>query len=207
MKRFLFGLLLFSPHWINAQIHDSYCSKSLSGLASKTQVTGYNVTHYNIYIDTINFNLQSIRGHTELKVISQQPAMGSFDLWLLGFNIDSIVSSGFQLIYNYNDTIISIQTPVPVINGDSITVTVYYNGQPAQDASGWGGFYFSGSYAFNLGVGFAAIPHNFGRAWYPCIDEFTSKSTYDFYIRTQSTSKAFCNGILQSEFLNPDGTK
>jgi len=207
MKRFLLILLLFSPQWINAQIHDSYCSKSCSGISDKTQITGYDVAHYTIHIDTIDFISQSIKGHTEVIVISQQPAMGSFDLWLLGFNIDSIVSSGSQLIYNYNDTIISIQTPVPVINGDSIAVTVYYNGQPAQDASGWGGFYFSGTYAFNLGVGFDAIPHNFGRAWYPCIDEFASKSTYDFYIRTQNTSKAFCNGTLQAEILNPDGTK
>jgi hypothetical protein len=31
-------------------------------------------------------------------------------------------------------------------------------------------------YAFNLGVGFAADPHNFGRVWFPCFDNFVERS-------------------------------
>jgi hypothetical protein len=37
-------------------------------------------------------------------------------------------------------------------------VTVYYHGTPVLDVSGFGGFYFTGDYAFNLGVGLDADP-------------------------------------------------
>jgi aminopeptidase N len=147
-----------------------------------------------------------LKGHTEAIVVADAGPVSDVQLDLLGFNIDSIICPGRIVIYSYNDTVIDIQLS-PVINqSDSAGITIYYNGTPAQDASGWGGFYFTGGYAFNLGVGFAADPHNFGRAWYPCEDNFVSRSTYDFFITTSAGLKAFCNGTLQQSIGNPNGT-
>jgi hypothetical protein len=70
---------------------------------------------------------------------------------------------------------------------------------PQGDPSGWGGFSFSGNYAYNLGVGFGAKPHNYGRVWFPCFDNFVEKSKYEFNITTDTAKRAYCNGLLTSD--------
>ena len=190
MKRFAF--LFFA-----VIISSTYCHALVSDTIT--------VRHYTITIDTINYATQNIRGSATLTVMSKLNNINNITLSLLELNIDSIVSSGQPLSYSYNDTLINITPPSPLNQNDSIVLTVYYYGHPVQDAS-WGGFYFSGQYAFNLGVSFSQDPHTFGRVWYPCIDEFTDRSLYDFYITTASGYKAFCNGALQSNIINPNGT-
>lgn len=165
------------------------------------------INHYSITVDTINYATQSLRANAKLSVQSKLMGVNAITLWLLKLQIDSIKTGAQNLTYTYNDTIIII-TPLSTLNpGDSTEISVFYQGKPQTDPSGWGGFYFNGNYAFNLGVGFDVNPHNFGRAWFPCIDEFTDKSTYDFYINTAFTYKAFCNGTLQSETDNGNNTK
>jgi Peptidase family M1 domain/Peptidase M1 N-terminal domain/Secretion system C-terminal sorting domain len=212
MKNLFFLFSLIFPTFMVAQPVLNNCQEmhrkfqSFTGKTSQTQVTDYNVTHYNLHVDTINFGQQELRCHVGVTVVAVTAAVSTVELDLLGFNIDSIVCNGYTVMHNYNDTTISIQLSPAISQGDSGEIWVYYQGTPEQDASGWGGFYFSGSYAFNLGVGFMADPHNFGRAWFPCVDNFVSRSSYDFYIRTAATSKAFCNGTLQQSVINPDGT-
>lgn len=177
-------------------------TSSLTNLTSDT----IHVDHYSINIDTLDFSAKTIKAHTSVKVFAKLNSVNNISLSLLKLSVDSIVADNQLLTYSYNDTVLSI-TPNNVLNlNDSITLTVYYRGAPKQDASGWGGFYFSGNYAFNLGVGFDADPHNYGRVWFPCIDEFTDRATYEFHITTAATSKAFCNGALQSQTTNPNGT-
>ncbi|MBK7967623.1 MAG: M1 family metallopeptidase [Bacteroidetes bacterium] len=196
--------LLFSVVTVAQDI--STCSHRKT---SRTAVTGqaldYDVSHIGIYIDSINFSGQQLQAMASITVKAVAVPVSQVNFDLLGFNIDSISISGYGNTYTYNDTVITINISPVLAIGDSAVVNIYYHGSPAQDQSGWGGFYFSGTYAFNLGVGFDAEPHNYGRAWYPCIDNFTSRSLYDFYISTPATSKAFCNGILQQSTVLPNG--
>ncbi|MEI8138187.1 MAG: M1 family aminopeptidase, partial [Bacteroidota bacterium] len=88
---------------------------------------------------------------------------------------------------------------------DTSIFIVYYKGQPQGDPSGWGGFYFDNTggaqYAYNLGVGFGAKPHNYGRVWFPCFDNFVERSKYEFNITNDSTRRAYCNGQLISDVV------
>src|SRR5262249_31139970 len=145
MKRFLF--LVFIAGIISIRCY---------ALVSDT----ITVRHYTISIDTINYTSHTIRGSASLTVMSKLNNVNNITLDLLQFNIDSIISNGQPLPYSYNDTLIHITPPAALNQNDSIAFTVYYNGQPQQDAS-WGGFYFSGQYAFNLGVSFSQDPHVF----------------------------------------------
>ncbi len=163
------------------------------------------VYHYEIHIDTINFPAKSIQGKTLVRIISQLNGVNNITLALLKFQTDSVYSASQLLPYSYNDTLLRITPPSLLNTGDTLTLTVYYHGSPAQDPT-WGGFYFNGAFAFNMGVGFGADPHNFGRAWFPCIDEFTDRATYDFFITAPSSSKAFCNGLLSDSVINAGGT-
>ena len=207
---FILSFLLFAL--ISFAQTTSVCQQSKTGLSSTADVTGVSDTihikHYSIRIDTIDFTNKSIRANTKLKVIAKQNNVTIVPLSLLQFTIDSIKSGNQNLSYTYNDTALRITTPSLMNTGDSISISITYHGEPQRDNSNFGGYYFQGqNYAFNIGVGFAADPHVMGRVWFPCIDEFTDRSTYDFSIRTISNYKAFCNGILQQEITNGDGTK
>lgn len=118
-----------------------------------------------------------------------------FDLSSL--TTDSIVIDNIKTTFTHTGDRLTIALPKTYAANDSCSLTIYYGGTPAADPGGWGGFYFSGTYAFNLGVGFTVNPHSYGRAWFPCIDEFTMKSRYDFYITSASDYTAACNGLLK----------
>lgn len=179
-----------------------------SGFSSSQSITdSVRVARYIITIDTLDFVAKTLRAKTEVKAIAKVNGVNQLRLDLLQLTIDSLRLNGQTVSYSYNDTVISIPV-IPSANfGDSLAITVYYRGNPKQDASGWGGFYFTGLYAFNLGVGFQAIPHNLGKVWFPCIDVFNDKAEYEFFITTSAANKAFANGILQAEIINPNGTK
>ncbi len=164
------------------------------------------VIKYAISIDSINYTAKTISGKTTVLVQSKQNGVTTLPLSLLQMQVNGVINGVTGLSYTYNDTTIRIVLPSTLNLNDTVSVTIFYQGQPKQDASGWGGFYFSGTYAFNMGVGFAADPHNLGKIWFPCIDEFTDHSLYDFFITTPSSYKAFCNGVLSNQTSNLNGT-
>ena len=57
-----------------------------------------------------------------------------------------------------------------------------------------------------MGVGLNTQPHSFGKVWYPCIDEFTDKAYYDYYITVKNDKKAVCGGTLMSVNNNGNNT-
>ncbi len=215
MKKIILLLsIVFFSTVSNAQT-ESYCRLSkaaFNGLSATADVTGVSdtihVKHYSISIDTIDFTEKAIRANVKLNVQAKQNNVNIISLSLLQFIIDSIKVGNQNLAYTYNDTALRITPPAIMNNGDSVLISISYHGFPQRDNSTFGGFYFQGqNYAYNIGVGFGADPHVMGRCWFPCIDEFTDRSTYDFSIRTLGNYKAFCNGLLQQEITNGDGTK
>jgi hypothetical protein len=179
----------------------------LAAVPSSARITDtLHVKRYSIYIDSIRFTGSSLYGKTFLTVQSKKNGISKIRLSLLKLTVDSVLSGSQSLTYTYDDTTISITSPSVLNAGDTVNLQVYYHGSPKSDPV-FGGFTFSGSYAFNIGVGFQAKPHNLGKAWFPCIDEFTDKSLYEFYITTAANHKAFCNGTLESTTVNPNGTK
>jgi hypothetical protein len=123
-------------------------------------------------------------------------------LFLEKLTVDSIKLNDFYSIdfIHEQESLLKILFPQTVAVGDTFTIRIFYGGQPTQDPQGFGGFYFSSdnNYAFNLGVGLNVNPHSYGRAWFPCIDLFTSKSLYDLYITTKAPQIAVCGGTLVS---------
>ncbi|MFC2101028.1 M1 family aminopeptidase, partial [Bacteroidota bacterium] len=167
------------------------------------------ILNYEITLDIINLSSKQISGYTDLQITTYVNGLNTVPLELLQLSVDSINVDGISTSsYVYNDTVIQIQLSNSISIGDTLLIRVYYHGQPKQD-SYWGGFYFSNDnmYAFNLGVGFDADPHNFGKVWFPCIDDFHDRATYTLNIRTQDTKIAVGGGILISEIHNGNNTK
>jgi aminopeptidase N len=146
----------------------------------------------------MNFQQERIAGQATLSVTPAAKSIDTVRLSLLDYQIDSVkLENQGRISFQYNDTSLVLLPGRSLSSDDTARVTVFYQGGTPLDPTGWGGFYFRQGFAFNLGVGFGAKPHNFGRAWFPCLDNFTNRARYDFYITAPADKKAFCNGRLQ----------
>tara|TARA_B100000809_G_scaffold28518_2_gene24780 strand:- start:7036 stop:9399 length:2364 start_codon:yes stop_codon:yes gene_type:complete len=189
-KNLVLILLILFSFYIKAQTN----KKALNSRSDTIDILNYQIN-----LDVTNFSGQQINGNCKVIFTPKVNNINSIDLDLQGLNVDSITSNGTSLIFSHNDTLINVTLASTVNTSDTSNLIVYYNGSPQTDPSGWGGFYFSGNYAFNLGVGFNDNPHVYGRVWFPCFDNFIEKSSYEFNIITSNGKRAHCNGELISE--------
>lgn len=189
------GIMSFAQPTCQIKHHlwdDIHLDHLRSGDESKRSDT-INVINYSIYMDFTQAGTNFISAGCEVKFETLMDVQ-SISLDLLALNIDSIIFQGNPISYNYDDTLIVAHLGSTLSAGSVDSITVYYSGTPQSDPSGWGGFYFQFSYYYNLGVGFESDPHNFGRAWHPCFDNFVERATYDFQILTANNFNAYCNG-------------
>ncbi len=176
--------------------------------AENSRSDSIDILDYHISLSIIDFAGKTITGNCRVSFRSKIENCTFIDLDLLGMTIDSVTMDAQPLAFNYaNELLLRINFQQPMTIDDSATVIVYYHGAPQVDVSGWGGFYFTGDYAYNLGVGFGADPHTFGRVWFPCFDNFIERSTYEFSITTAASKMALCNGALIMSTDNGDDTK
>jgi aminopeptidase N len=183
--------------------HFSQKGKSITELYSDT----LHAAHYGIHLTDINLTNKTIKGYTEIKLVPKINSIASVKLELASLTVDSaFIENSKTTAFTHlgNLLIISLSTPVNI--GDTVNTRIYYHGQPFVDPSGWGGFHFSGDYALNLGVGFDAIPHNLGKAWFPCIDDFQDRALYDVYLTVTNDKKAVSGGTLMDVTNNGDAT-
>jgi aminopeptidase N len=176
-------------------------AQSNSNLRSDT----IDVLDYKILLDVTDFAGETITANCRVKFESKINNVSSISLDLLEFNVDSVRSGGNTVNFNYNDTLLVVELLSNLNQSEIDSVTVYYSGQPPLDPSGFGGFYFQGDYAYNLGVGFQADPHNYGRTWHPCFDNFVERATYDITVISQADKFAYSNGFIQNEFVDGNG--
>ena len=197
----ILSLLIISVLSISAFAQNTpRCSHNT--VAYKTTTSdSMDVLHYSINLDIIYLSNKNISGNTELLITSKINGLTNIKLDLLRLTVDSIIFDTQPIsIWNYNDTLLSFTPTNSLDIGDTVSCFIYYHGQPRKDPSGWGGFYFSNdsTFAFNMGVGMKDNPHNYGRIWYPCIDDFVDRATYDFNITVKNGNVAICNGTLES---------
>lgn len=176
--------------------------------ADNTRSDSIDILDYDIKLNITNLASKYINGSCKVTFISKLDNCSFIDLDLLSLTVDSVMQGNQQVLFNYsNEVLLRVYFPEMLNIGDTAAIVVYYHGNPATDISGWGGFYFTNDYAYNLGVGFEANPHCYGRVWFPCFDNFVERSTYHFEITTQGSKMALCNGELTGSTDNSDGTK
>jgi len=177
---------------------------SQRGLADDT--IKFDVKNYDITLDISDIGSQSIKGKCVITVCPRFVIKPDYlFFWLKALNVDSVFVNDIKHNFKHTNEIITIPTSL-FQQHDSLFVSIYYQGKPVKDPY-WGGFYFSSAdvgYAFNMGVGFVDEPHNYGRVWFPCIDNFTDKATYSFHITTTSDKVAVCSGILINNEVLPN---
>jgi aminopeptidase N len=184
---------------ISCQGHKQASATSLYYSAENLRSDTIDVIKYTINLDITNFAAQKISGNTIVRFAPKLNSQNKIRLDLLKMTIDSIKQNTTLLTYTYNDTVLKANLPLALNTTDTSEITVFYHGTPQGDPAGWGGFSFSGNYAYNLGVGFGAKPHNYGRVWFPCFDNFVEKSLYEFNIITDAAKSSYCNGELMAD--------
>lgn len=155
------------------------------------------VTHYEIHLTEVDTDSETISGFATLQITPADGSLNGAALELMDLSVDSVFVSAQPVVFTHDDPLLTIPFEEGLDAGDTTSVTVYYHGSPFSE--NWGGFHFAGDYAFNLGVGFESIPHNLGKSWFPCVDDFVDRAYYDFYISTEDPQMAVCGGILQSK--------
>ena len=163
------------------------------------------VAHYDINLSVVDFTTKVIDGYTDLTVVAKVGNLSQIRLDLMALTTDSVKVNQQPATFSHIGQSLLVNVPT-MQSGDTALVRVYYHGVPAHDGY-FGGFYFTGGYAYNVGVALSDIPHSYGRCWYPCLDEFTDKSSYSFHIRTQGNHKAVCNGMLTDSLTLADSTR
>ncbi len=171
--------------------------------ASSNNGDTLHVFHYNIQLKEINTQQHTLKGEAVLSAVCKIP-VSSFTLDLKSLTVDSLyINNQATPFLQLNDSL-RILLQQPLNENDTFFIRVLYHGAPFHES--WGGFHWNGDYAFNLGVGFESIPHNLGKAWFPCVDNFTDRAGYDLYVTVPQDEKAVCGGTLLNVENNGDGT-
>ena len=180
---------------------------AVHGLASaQDNITdSVDALNYDIRLGIGNLVTNSMQGTTTVTLRILQP-VDSIGLELCGATIDSVLVDGLTSGYSYSSATRMLQVPSHGSVGDTVRISVAYSKGPTVMPHGWGGFYFDRDIAYNLGIAIYEYPHNVGKAWFPCRDNFYDHATYDFAITARQGRKAICTGMPQGVDTNDDGS-
>lgn len=162
------------------------------------------ILDYHIRVDVTNFG--QISAHTTVQITPKMENVESVILDLLDLEVDSVFIQNEGVEYVYDGFQIHVPLETSFSTMDTFDVDVYYRGTPTIDPSGFGGLEFNSDYIYNLGIGLSSDPHNFGRSWYPCFDNFMERSTYQYEVTHESNEIAHCVGTELGTNNNGNGT-
>lgn len=185
--------------------------QKLSGQLSATRSDSFDIIHTSVALDLTAISSRNFSAQAELSFVPKVPGRKDLNLDLLKFQIDSLAllqaptGNYGPLSYRYNDTLLRVDFKRNLPVGDTFKIAIHYSGYPQGDASGWGGFHAAQGYFYNLGVGFAADPHSFGRAWFPCFDNFVERCSFSLETLSRLPRRSFLSGdSLRFQMLNGD---
>ena len=189
MKRFLTIILVFIAVFAKAQ----------------TPGESIDVTHYDIHLNEIDFTNRTLQAQTTV-TLTALDATSSIILELKRLTVTDVSSTDVNVSgFSQDGDILAINLTSAMAANASASLTITYGGNTFNES--WGGIMWSGSYVCNMGVGFESIPHNLGKCWFPCVDNFTDKATYDVHVTVPLEMTAVCGGNLESIINNGDGTQ
>ena len=176
----------------------------MSSLIAQTAGEGIDVTHYGIHINELNFVDHTLQGETFVDITAtanvQQIVLELKTLEVTSVTASNTTVSGFSQEGDF--LIINLSSPLAA--GSTTILDVVYGGKTFSET--WGGVEWWGDYVYTLGVGFESQPHNLGKTWFPCVDNFTDKASYDVFVTTTNDKMAICGGNLVASVDNGDGT-
>lgn len=165
------------------------------------------VLNYEIHLDISSLTNHTIFGSTKVTFHPKMNNIEYLPLELWNLQVDSVRFENNWLAsgdISHIGTALRFNLPTTLQTSDTSEIEIYYHGTPPVDPTGWGGFIFENNMmAYNLGIGFGADPHNVGKSWFPCVDDFIDRATYDYYITTSLNHSAVCGGEFIATYPDP----
>ncbi len=189
MKKILIIVLIFTTLFAYAQ----------------TPGENFDVTHYEIHLNNFDFSNHTVQAQT-IVTLTAVNSTNAIALELKSLTVSAVTATGANVSnFSQNGDILTINLASAMAAGATASFTITYGGNTFNES--WGGVMWSGNYVCNMGVGFESIPHNLGKCWFPCVDNFTDKATYDVYVTVSTAMTAVCGGNLVNTVDNGNGTK
>lgn len=160
--------------------------------------------HYEIHLNHFDFDEKTIEAETSVtfEVVEQTQ---SVVLELASMEVSSVTSAEVEVSgFSQEDDYLTIDFSETLNVGSEITLDIAYGGRTFNES--WGGVHWNGEYVYNLGVGISTVPHNLGKAWFPCVDNFGDKANYDVFVTAEAPKIAVCGGNLIETIDNGDGS-
>lgn len=166
-----------------------------------TRSDSIDILHYTIDLDVRDYGSQKIKGACTIDFSAKVDGISEIKLDLLQLQVDSVQADGMLLPFLYDGSYLTITLPQTLNAAGQMTLTIFYQGNPVADPSGFGGLVFEDGIIYNLGIGLSGSTgkYNYGRGWFPCFDNFVERATYDFTITSGGNRKAFCVGTFLEE--------
>ena len=171
--------ILFSG--MNPQTIVAQTNSPRNGLPATSQLSDtLDALHYTIFLDEVNTQAKTITTRCKVQLQSKVDNLQMITLELRSLTVDQVLVNNIAVAnYSHTNDLLRIPLTQPMQAGQQALVEVHYHGAPFY--SNWGGYHFDGTYSFNLGVGISTDPHNLGKTWFPCIDDFHDRATYEIF--------------------------
>ena len=172
---------------------------------AQTPGENIDVKHYEINLWGFDFSNRTLQGEAFID-FQTNLRTSTIVLELKSLIVTDVATDSYGVeSFNQDGDLLTITFDEPIEANENVTLDVRYGGNTFSET--WGGVEWWGTnYVYNLGVGFDSQPHNLGKTWFPCVDNFTDKATYSLYITVDNNKKALCGGNLINVFDNGDGT-
>lgn len=163
------------------------------------------VSHYEIHLNEFNITEKSLNASATITLTTLND-IDAIELELRSLTVTSVVSEEINVKeFSQKDDILIISLDSTLPKDSEVSISINYEGKTFNE--NWGGVHWSADYVYNLGVGFDSKPHNLGKTWFPCVDNFSDKASYDLYITIPEAMTSSCGGILSESINNDNGTK
>lgn len=169
-------------------------------------------------VDVRRYSLNLDLGHSQPKHLDAQALIhlkitrpcSSVDFDLICDSVTAVVmgESATPVAYTYDrsNAKLTVQLLGNIAVGEDFEIDVAYVSSGYVEGYGWGGLHFDNDIYYNLGVAFDDYPHNYGRAWFPCRDNFYDKASYDITVTTKPGWRTICSGLKLTEVYNADNS-
>ena len=174
-------------------------------LKAQTAGEGIDVTHYGIHLNELNFANRTLQGETFVDFTATANVQ-QIVLEIKTLEVALVTASNIEVAnFTQEGDLLIINLASPMTAGATSTLDIVYGGNTFSET--WGGVEWWGAdYVYNLGVGFDSQPHNLGKTWFPCVDNFTDKATYNVFVTATNDKMAICGGELVGAVDTGNGT-
>lgn len=173
----------------------------------RDRTPGLDVLHYELDL-TILPATQELHGTAVVTMQSAGEPLASIPLDLVGLTVSGVMEGEDSVRFDHSGGMLALHPAFPLEPYQPRTFSITYGGHPGNEggASPWGGFFFTGSMAYSVGVGLYADPPSMGRYWFPGHDVPSDKATSEVTLRVPEGWIGVSNGSCRFD-TTEDGVR